>query len=395
MSEVFHVYASQGRVNYAELDLPASDYEMLDLMERLRLEPGQPPYVEVLKIREEYNYLDKCLPELPDIYQLNALARKLAGFTSIQEMAAFEGMAGKEAQKGSAPIELTRLIDFAHSTDCCVVAENATTDYQLGKFLVDNDFIEEASGLPDSALALLDYAKIGREHREQTGGVYTGFGYVERQSEIHCVSKDMDLQPRKPSYTVLLNTAALPLTGGGKQSEVIQLRLPAPQAQIQDALQRLGKQDWKDVAASIQDCAIPWLNHKMYFDGETPQILELSQRLADLDAQGQLTRYKAILAANNCDELSRAISLASMVDEHFFEPKASSPEDVAREELAVVICERDAETLVPHIDLQGYGRALLERDHAVITGYGLLERKGGEPVQRMRQQPGPGGMEML
>ena len=77
------------------------------------------------------------------------------------------------------------------------------------------------------------------------------------------------------------------------------------------------------------------------------------------------------------------------------ETKASSPEDVAREELAVVICEKDAETLVPHIDLQGYGSALLERDHAVITGYGLLERKGGEPVQRMRQQPGPGGMEML
>ena len=43
MSEVFHVYASQGRVNYAELDLPASDYEMLDLMARLRQEPGQPP----------------------------------------------------------------------------------------------------------------------------------------------------------------------------------------------------------------------------------------------------------------------------------------------------------------------------------------------------------------
>ena len=70
MSEIFHIYASLGRVNYTELDLPASDYEMLDLMERLRLEPGQPPYVEVLKIREEYNYLDKCLPELPDIYQL-------------------------------------------------------------------------------------------------------------------------------------------------------------------------------------------------------------------------------------------------------------------------------------------------------------------------------------
>jgi len=58
LADIFHIYASQGRDNfYTELDLPASDYEMLDLMERLRLEPGQLPYVEVLKIREEYDYL--------------------------------------------------------------------------------------------------------------------------------------------------------------------------------------------------------------------------------------------------------------------------------------------------------------------------------------------------
>ena len=395
MSEIFHIYASLGRVNYTELDLPASDYEMLDLMERLRREPGQPPYVEVLKIREEYNYLDKCLPELPDIYQLNSLARKLAEFAFVQEMVAFEGMVGKEMQKGSVPIRLTRLIDFAHSTDCCVIAENTMTDYQLGKFLVDNDFIEEASDLPDSALALLDYVKIGREHREQTDGVYTGFGYVERQSEIHCVSKAMDFQPRKPSYTVLLNTAALPLIGGGKQSEVIQLRLPAPQAQVQDVLQKLGKQDWKDVAVSIQDCAIPLLNHKIYFDGETPQILELSQRLSELDTQSRMTQYKAILAEKDCSELAQMISLASRVDEYFFEPKISSPEEVARDELKVVICDEDAETLLPHINLPSYGRALLERDHAIITGYGLLERKGEEPVQRMEQQPDPCGMGMI
>ncbi len=52
MAEIFRVYASQGKDNYAELGLPASDYTMLDLMERLRLKPGQLPYVEILKYRE-------------------------------------------------------------------------------------------------------------------------------------------------------------------------------------------------------------------------------------------------------------------------------------------------------------------------------------------------------
>ena len=90
MGSVFQVYASQGRDNYVELDLPASDYQMLDMMERLRLEPGQLPYVEVLKFREDLNYLERCLHEQPDIYQLNALAKKLSEFTSVQDMAAFE-----------------------------------------------------------------------------------------------------------------------------------------------------------------------------------------------------------------------------------------------------------------------------------------------------------------
>ena len=393
MAEIFHIYASHGRDNYVELDLPASDHEMLDMMERLRLEPGKLPYVEVLKIREEYGCLDKCIHEQPDIYQLNALARKLSEFMGTQEMAAFEGLIGMEIEKRAVTTGLPTLIDYAHSTDCCVVAADAMTDFQLGKFLVENGFIEDANGLPDSALALLDYGKIGREHRERENGVYTSFGYVERQSEIHCVSKTMDFLPRKPPYTILVNMAALPLAGDGRKPEVIQLRLPAPEEQLRETLEKLGKPDWKDVAVSIQDCALPCLNHEMYFNGETPQILELSHRLSELDAKGRLTRYKAILAAEDCSDLTRMISLAGMVDEYFFESRVSSPEDMARDELKVVIGDKDAETLMPYIDLHSYGRALLERDHATITGYGLVERENRE--QAMEQQPGQGGMDMM
>ena len=75
----------------------------------------------------------------------------------------------KKCRGGGGSIELTRLIDFAHSTDCCVLAEDAMTDFHLGKFLVENDFVEEISGMTDSMLVLLDYRKIGREHREEPG----------------------------------------------------------------------------------------------------------------------------------------------------------------------------------------------------------------------------------
>ena len=395
MAEIFHVYASHGRNNYVELDLPASGYEMLDMMERLRLEPGQLPYVEVLKVREEYDYLERCIHEQPDVYQLNALARKLSEFTSMQEMAAFEGLVGKEIGQKAVTIELPRLIDFAHSADYCYVAEDAMTDYQLGKFLVENDFIVEANGLPDAALALLDYGKIGREHREQEGGVFTGFGYVEVYEDVRHVSETMDFQPRKPPYTVLVNMAAIPLAGGRIQKEdLLQLRLPTPEPQMREALEKLERQDWKDVAVSIVDSPIPGLNHTMHFDGEMPLILELSQRLTELDGRGELPKFKAILAANDCQEISRMISLAAEADEYFFEPQISSPEDVARSELSMVICGKDAETLLPHINLERYGLALLARDHAVVTSYGFIERDKTQQVQEEDHVPSQEGMMM-
>jgi len=394
LGNIFRVYVSQGRDNYAELELPASDYEMLDMMERLRLEPGQLPYVEVLKFREDFDYLERCLHEQPDIYQLNALAKKLSEFTSVQDMAAFEGLVEREIGKSAVTIELPRLIDFAHSIEYCHVVENAMTDYQLGKFLVENDFVVDAIDLPDTALPLLDYGKIGREHRELEGGVYTGFGYVEVYGDLRHVSETMDFQTKKPEYTILLNMAVLPLARSGQKPEMIQLQLPASEGQIQEALKKLGKQDWDDIVVSIQDCAIPSLNHKIYFDWEIPQIQDLSQCLAELDAQGQLPKYKAILAANDCQDLPKMLSLAAEVEGYFFEPEVSSPEDVARSELSVILCERDAEVLLPYIDLQSYGRALLERDQAMVTSYGLVERDTTQQILEENQAP-EGGMEMV
>lgn len=188
---------------------------------------------------------------------------------------------------------------------------------------------------------------------------------------------------------------ALPLGNSGQMRETVQLWLPAPEAQAREALEKLGKRDWNDIAVSVLDSPIPELNHTMYFNGETPKLLELSRRLSELDARGQMTKYKAILAANDCRELSGMLSLAGTADAYFFEPKISSPEDVARDELRVVLCDKDVETLLPHIDLAGYGCALLARDHARITGYGLVERRDDQPVLEEEQAPVQGGMEMM
>ena len=394
MRDICRVYAGNGKNNFMELDLPATDYEMLDMMERLRLEDGKLPYLEVLKFCEEYGYLERCVHEQPNIYQLNALVKKLSEFTSVQDMAAFEGLVGKEIGKCAATIELPRLIDFAYSTDCCHVAEDAMTDFQLGKFLVENDFIEAVNNLPDSALALLDYGKIGREHREQEGGVYTGFGYVEQHTDVRHVNENMDYQPHKPAYTILLNVLPMPLDLDQRQ-DPIPIELPASSEQLQETLEKAGCASWSNVMAGILDCPIPAWNHRIFMDDGVPQVIQLAEKLRQLDTEGKLIRYKAIQAAVDCEEAADMVALTAEVDDYFVDASIHTPEDVARSELSVVLCSVDEKTLLPHIDLDGYGRALLKRDQSMVTGYGLVERKDSQPIQSTKDVPQQSGMEMM
>ena len=393
MHDICRVYAANGENSFMELDLPATDYEMLDMMERLHLEGGKPPYLEVLKFREEYSYLERCVHEQPDIYQLNALAKKLSEFTSVQEMAAFEGLVGKEIGKHAVTIELPRLIDFAYSTDCCHVAEDAVTDFQLGKFLVENDFIEDVNNLPDSALALLDYGKIGREHREQEGGVYTGFGYVEQHTDVRHVSETMDYQPHKPAYTILLNVLPVPLIPGEKR-DPIPVELPASSEQLQATLEKAGCASWSNVMTAILDSPLPAWNRRIFMDDEVPQIIQLAEKLRQLDADGKLMKYKAILAATDCQEVADAVALAETVDEYMLLPEVRTLEEAAVDDLRISIDPITMGRLQPYIDLRGYGVAMLEYHNAKLTSYGRLDRDG-EPIQLVRDEPRQGGMEMM
>ena len=44
------------------------------------------------------------------------------------------------------------------------------------------------------------------------------------------------------------------------------------------------------------------------------------------------------------------------------------------------------ELLLPHLDAEGFGRAIAENQNAVQTPYGLVERQDGGPIQGPEQQ---------
>ena len=120
---------------------------------------------------------------------------------------------------------------------------------------------------------------------------------------------------------------------------------------------------------------------------------DLAQRLAGLEPK-TMTAYKALLEAMDCKDLQNAEALIDSLDEYIFSPQYSSPAEVAKGELSVILCETDAAFLAPHLNLYRYGQALIERCGGSLTAYGLIERKDHQPVQAMENKPYQGGMEM-
>ncbi len=405
MDKVFHIRtfsSPNGAYQEVELDLPATDYELLDTMEQLRLEDGKHPYLEFHAV-EEYDYLNERIQET-DIFPLNALAKRLAELDT-RGMAVFEGLVCMDIQKGVETIPIGSLIDYAYSGECCHVLEDAVTDEELGRFLVENGFIPETDAIPDATLELLDYAQIGKNHREAEGSTFTGFGYVERHSEPRQIYKTLDLTPKKPAYTILAETY------DGNRVE-----FPYP------ANAPMGTEPVRCV-----DCTAPSLIG-LTSGMETVDLL--ARRLAGLEPKA-LTAYKALLEATDCKDILSAGALMDSLDNYVFSPQYSSPIEVAKGELSLILCEPDAATLAPHLNLYQYGQALIEKCGGVLTPYGLIEPRGphmspaervmwgaeeqgsersfrlqaetevnglcddaGQPVQGMEESPQQGGMEM-
>ncbi len=394
MNKIFSAYAvregDQDDGPEIFLNLPATAYEIMDALDVLRLD-GESQVNFMVDEFYRFSSLVHFLGEPNDLYALNALAQKLSELDDRQAVA-FEGLLEIESQiLKEAPHGLPDLIDIAYSTDCCHVVDGIEDDTNLGRFCAKNGFVPDADALPDAAFELLDFERIGREHRRGEGGVLVECdtehpgGYVERHSGLVRVYQDLNLKPKLPDYTILLEVAL-----GQRTAE---LPLPSSLSKMDEALHAVGADIWAEVSLRCLDCKAPRLIGAEDHAESIVQINRLAQKLADLEPMA-LPAYKALLDAADCQSIQQAEQLMDTLDEYIFSPQFSSPIDVAKGELSLILTEQDAAFITPHLDLYQYGQALIQRCGGMLTDYGLIERKDGQPIQVPEQQPSQGGMEM-
>ena len=382
--KVFSVYmGNPDNHNHAELELPAAPWELLDALDKLRLEDGQQLYWQV----EDMGRYDFLAPHLDgyDLYQFNALAEQLSTFSNADAVA-FEGLVEMEIDKlcrsNGGELTLQRVLDLAYSADCCHVVQGITDDAALGQFYVENDFLPELENVPDSVLKMLDYEKIGRSMREGEGGVLTPRGYVMQESELRQAPSNLGRPPRKPPYMIYFLCVS--------DVRAVKLYLPAKQAELDAVLDCLEVDSWQEVRLEERDAAMPemWSFTDMAYDS-MERVNQFAQCLAELDMNRELVKFKAVAGQLDISGLDDVFALAEHLSEYALEPGIHSLEELAREELSVIVGEPDRDLLMRHLNMDAYGADLLWRDKGLFSDYGYICRPNGQPLHLPQQ-----GMDM-
>ena len=370
--KVFSVYLGDpDRSNHAELDLPATPWELIDALDKLRLVDGREPYWQVEDIGR-YGFLAPLLDD-SDLYQFNALAEQLSTFDHVEAIA-FEGLVQMEVdelcQTNGGELTLQRLLDLAYSVDGCHVVPGI------------REFLPELEQVPDSVLELLDYAKIGERMRRDEHGAMTPNGYVVREAELRQAPPNLGRPPRKPPYMIRFLCAS--------DTCAMRLDLPTTQTRLNAVLDALGVDSWQEVQLEECDTAMPeMLAFVDMAHTSMEQVNQFAQCLEMLDANGELAAFKAVASQLDIYKLEDAMALAEHLSEYAFEPSIHSLEDRAREELALMADGPELDLLIRNLNLTAYGADLMYRDRGILSDYGYVHRPDGQPIHLPQQ-----GMDM-
>lgn len=383
--EVYLVSSASSDERGVELTFPVSQYEMMDAFEQIHTKSPGDVYWQVDEFYC-FDYLTPHLDESMSIFEFNSLTEQLSKLDGYQETA-LEGLlqmqVDKHMQESSGIITVPELMMLASNVDRCHVLADVHTNEDLGKFYADNDFLPELNDLPDSVYNLLDYAKIGKQMREDESGVFTPRGYVVRTEELEPLP---DHEPQRDiNYMIRLT-----LMNHENEQKTAVLALPATEERMQEVQKELDAPEWFDAQFTGCDAIAPQLNTMLTDVEDLPRINELAKSLQELKANGQLTKIKAVVSATQCETLDDVFDRLEKLSQYCFETKICDKDALVRDELDFVLGGRDADLIYKHLNREAYAEDVLKQYGAEITPYGMVNREDfgplHEPIPEQKQE---------
>lgn len=376
--------ALNGGYYYAELLLPAADYELKDAMQRTRA-VGRENTVEVS--------IPECdiLPKLQDIRldtfsldELNFLAKRLASLPD-EELPVFYAVTEQifgDADENENPISIKDLINCTYGLDTVPVAHNVSNLAELGRFAFENELLSDLDGIPESAVPFLNAEQIGRVQQKNDSGVFEGRLYIptvqyDRPEEYDGVTLP-DEEPKISDFAIRLLVSGTPAhTIGDPYEKAMWLSLPMETDIFNRYATVFNEADIGDCVYYGFDSVIPQITSDMFDSMRDIYTLNtLAQRISAMSETEQV-KFKAALESERTDSIHDALNVAQNLWRYEFTAEPDTADAFFKkyilENTSTEFDSRWLENLLPRNEAD----RLLGRIGAAVTDYGVISARNG------------------
>ena len=373
----------------AMLDLPATRLQIEDVKDQARYSDRPKRYQSISIYESTGISLENVRLDTTSIEELNFLAKRLDSM-SRYEKDGFEALTEKyySQMEEDDLISVKELINLTYNLDTLRMVPNITDLEELGRFAVENDFVDDLLDAPDSALKYLDYELIGQEQLDRDEGVFVGNHYVVTEGYEPVEVYDGENLPQEDDSekTVFrLLVAKAPIEDPSEVlDDAMWLDLPVASHKLRWFAEELG-------ADSIQDCiyfdfqsCIPDIDEDVF--NSMSRIEELNRIASEYLMLSQPYRalVKAIIEGENLTDLSDIRAAFERRDQYEFSSEVENADEFLREYLTYQMPtdfdDRWLSQVTSHEDAQKLVTAL----GAHITEYGVLSARGGTLFEKVR-----------
>ena len=378
--------ALNGGYYYAELLLPAADYEIKDAMQRTRA-VGRENTVEVSILECD------ILPELQDIRldtfsldELNFLAKRLASLPD-EELPMFYAVTEQifnDADEN--PVSIKDLINCTYGLDTVPVAHNVSNLSELGRFAFENGLLSDLDDIPESAIPFLNAEQIGRVQQKNDSGVFEGRLYIPTvhydRPEIYDGVTLPEEEPKNAAF--LLKVGAYPKSAFSDEDPALHdLCLPADSDELFNVTDKCGEPEINLCFCYEFYSSIPQITSDM-FDSmeEIDELNTLAQRIAAM-SESEQTKFKAVLNAEDTATLKGALDIAQNLWRYEFAAEPDTADTFFKDYVAENADTRFDNRWLGGLFARNEGERLLSRLGATLTDYGIVSARNGqlfEPV---------------
>lgn len=369
-----------GGYYYAELLLPAADYEIKDAMQRTRA-VGRENTVEVSILECD------ILPEMQDIRldtfsldELNFLAKRLASLPD-EELPMFYAVTEQifnDADEN--PVSIKDLINCSYGLDTVPVAHNVSNLAELGRFAFENELLSDLEGIPESAVPFLNAEQIGRVQQKNDKGIFEGNLYIPTVHYDRPEVYDGKSLPEEEAENsvFLLKVGSYPKHSFSAGTPALyDLRLPANSDKLFNITRACGEPEINLCFCYEFYSSVPQITSDMFESmEEIDELNSLAQRITRM-SEAEQVKFKAILDAENTASIQDALNVAQNLWRYEFTAEPDTADAFFKkyilENTSTEFDSKWLENLLPRNEAD----KLLGRIGATLTDYGVISARNG------------------